>query len=78
MTNYLVLTIIGDDKPGLVESLSSVSVEKLSTQCIAAPMSGEILFKASAQLKVPSSLDLDELQSVLEEIADDLIVELLS
>jgi len=36
------------------------------------------LFKASAQLKIPSSLDLDELQSVLEEIADDLIVELLS
>jgi glycine cleavage system regulatory protein len=82
--NSIELSVVGNDRSGIVREIShalaslSVSVEKLSTQCIAAPMSGEILFKASAQLKVPSSLDLDELQSVLEEIADDLIVELLS
>ena len=84
MATYLVLTIIGDDKPGLVEKLSEtialaaahVNVEELSTHISSAPMSGEALFNAKAVLKVPVDLDIDTLQSQLERLADDLIVEI--
>ena len=41
-----------------------------------APMAGDILFKASASLKVPDGLSIDILQQALENLADDLIVEI--
>ena len=82
--NSIDLNVVGNDRLGIIREIShslaelSVNVENLNTQCVVAPMSGETLFKASAQLKVPSSLGLDELQTALEGIADDLIIELLS
>ncbi|MBL4821440.1 MAG: glycine cleavage system protein R [Gammaproteobacteria bacterium] len=78
----LSLSLIGNDRPGIIKEISSaiasqgVNVEELNTQCTIAPMSGETLFNAKATLKVPGELDLDELQQSLERIADDLIVEI--
>lgn len=78
----LSLSLIGNDRPGIIKEISSaiasqgVNVEELNTQCTTAPMSGETLFNAKATLKVPRELDLDELQQSLERIADDLIVEI--
>ncbi|HJN95710.1 MAG: glycine cleavage system protein R [Gammaproteobacteria bacterium] len=76
------LNLIGNDRAGIVQEIShalaklSVNVEKLTSECAPAPMSGDALFKASALLKVPEGLDLEDLQSELEGLADDLIVEL--
>ena len=39
-------------------------------------MSGGQLFRAQAVLNVPGELGLDELRAVLEDLADDLMVEL--
>lgn len=76
------LSLVGNDRPGIVREISSalstmsVNVEQLNTQCVPAPMSGSALFKTNASLKVPADLALDELQSKLEQLADDLIVEI--
>jgi glycine cleavage system regulatory protein len=38
-------------------------------------MSGELLFRATADLRVPAGLDLDELRSSLESLAYELMVD---
>ena len=76
------LQIVGQDRPGIVHQIShalaahGVNVEELSTECSSAAMSGEMLFKAEAKLKIPSSCKLGELKRELERIAEDLIVDL--
>ena len=75
------LNLIGNDRPGIIREFShalaslSVNVEQLSTECISAPMSSDILFKATANLTVPVGLELELLQREIERLADDLIVE---
>ena len=39
-------------------------------------MSGDVLFRAQAVLQVPTGMLVEDLQEVLERLADDLIVEL--
>lgn len=76
------MNLVGNDRPGIVREISSalsdmsVNVEQLNTECVPAPMSGAALFKTKASLKVPTDLALEELQSKLEQLADDLIVEI--
>lgn len=78
----LRLTLVGNDRPGIVKEISralasqQVNVEELSSYISTAPMSGEALFNAHAVLKVPVQLDVAVLQSQLEQLADDLIVEI--
>ncbi|MFK7863525.1 MAG: glycine cleavage system protein R [Pseudohongiellaceae bacterium] len=74
-------SLVANDRPGIISEIShvlaelSVNVEKLVSHCEPAPMSGEQLFKASAKVKIPSSLDLDKLQVALENLTDDTMVE---
>ena len=76
------LNLIGNDRPGIIREFShvlaslSVNVEQLSTDCVPAPMSSEVLFWAKANLKVPVGLKLEVLQQEIERLADDLIVEM--
>jgi len=78
----LTLSLIGNDRPGIIREISAVlatqnvNVEELQTECTIAPMSGETLFNAKATLNVPAELELDALQGELERIADDLIVDI--
>ena len=80
----VALNLVANDRPGIIQEISralaglSVNVEKLSTRCVSAPMSGETLFKAEALLKVPAGFKLERLQLELEDLADDLIVEIQS
>jgi len=80
---HLILTVVGNDRPGIVGELSSllarlhVNVEELSTNCEDAPMSSEILFRATAKVSLPSAdLNKDHLQDELESLSDDLMVEM--
>ncbi|WP_293266652.1 ACT domain-containing protein [Neptunomonas sp.] len=76
------LALIGHDKPGIVREISQalaqrhINVESLSTELVSGSMSAELLFKAEAQLLAPESLNFDDLQSAIESIASDLMVDI--
>lgn len=76
------LDLIGHDKPGIINQISrtlasrGVSVDRLETALVSGSMSAEELFKAEAELRIPTGLDLDALQEDLEAIAADLMVDI--
>ena len=78
----LHLDLVGNDRPGIVREIAQalarhgVNVDELATGCESAPMSGEVLFRATARLDVPESVTLDALGEELEKIAADLMVDL--
>ncbi len=73
--------MVGNDRPGVIRDVSSalahrgVNVELLATECAAAPMSGGMLLKVTAQVRVPTELTSDALRQILEERASDFMVE---
>jgi glycine cleavage system regulatory protein len=75
------LELVGADRPGIIREISSalarrhVNVDELETECTSAPMSGEALFNARAKLRVPVDLSVSDLHKALEEIAIDLMVD---
>lgn len=76
------LDLVGNDRPGIVRDITrllaehGVNLERLTTEVLPAPMSGEPLFHADAVLAVPLTLPLEQLQQHLEALADDLMVDL--
>ncbi len=76
------LEIVGHDRPGIVRDISAalaragVNVEEFSSEIVSAPMSGEDLFKAVAELQLPERCDLAALKKDLEKIAADLLVDI--
>lgn len=78
----LRLTLVGNDRPGIVADISSllassgVSIDELTTGVREAPMSGGLLFEADAVLRVPDGVAGDDLRAALEALADELMVEL--
>lgn len=78
---YTQLEILGQDRPGIVREISralaehQVNVEELETECVSAPMSGEMLFRAKAKLRVPTGADTSSLRQKLEKIATDLAID---
>ncbi|MCA1851880.1 MAG: ACT domain protein, partial [Beggiatoa sp.] len=75
------LELIGQDHPGIVREISEaiarrgVNIQEFSTECLSASWSGETLFKAYAELSVPRSLATAELRSLLEALANELMVD---
>jgi glycine cleavage system regulatory protein len=75
------MEILGLDRPGIVSQISAalarrgVNVEELDTECAAAPMSGEVMFHASAKLRLPKGCGLSDVRDDLAAIAADLMVE---
>ena len=78
----LQLDVMGSDRPGIVREVShvlanrDVNVEEFQTECVSAPMTGERLFRATAQLRLPAGLTAQQLQHDLEQIASDLMVDI--
>lgn len=78
----MALELLGHDRPGIVRDVSHaiaqrhVNVVELVTQVFSAPMSGEQMFKASARLRAPAGVTIEELRSSLEAIASELQVDL--
>lgn len=81
-THLLKLELVGQDHPGIVHSIAEalakqrINIEELESRLVDAPMSGEPLFQASAVLHAPTSVALDVLQSELEQLAADLMVDI--
>ena len=77
-----VIEVVGQDRPGIIRQISQVlaqqqvNVEELDTHCDSAPMSGEMLFRATASVQLPDSCTLGQLQQALEHIAADLMVDI--
>jgi len=77
----LRLEVVGNDRAGIVRELSQalaarkVNVDELHTQCEAAAMTGEPLFRATAELSAPRGVAIEELRTALESIGDDLMVD---
>ena len=78
----LRLEILGSDRPGIVHDISQaladrdINVDELRTEIMSAPMSGELLFLANAELLIPADLDLDLLRKDLEALAHELMVDI--
>ena len=78
----LSLELVGADRPGIVHDIArvlaerQVSIEELTTSTREAPLFGGLLFEASATLVAPPGVALEDLQSVLEELANELMVDL--
>ena len=78
---WLQLELLGADRPGIVAEISTalaahqVGIQELSTDVREAPMAGGHLFEARAVLEAPPSTSTDDLRSMLEAIADELMVE---
>lgn len=75
------LHLVGQDRPGIVREISSVlaalgvNVEELNTERLAAAETGQALFRATAELRLPAGLDEDRLRQSLEAVAHDLMVD---
>ena len=78
----LHLELLGADHPGIVAEISAslathhVSIEELSTDVREAPMAGGTLFEARAVLNAPPTTSIEVLRSMLEGLADELMVEI--
>ena len=78
----LHLELLGADHPGIVAEISaslaarSVSIEELTTDVREAPMAGGTLFEARAVLNAPPTTSIEVLRSMLEGLADELMVEI--
>ena len=76
------LELIGQDRPGIVREISralaalGVSVQDLRTVVESAPMSGERLFRAEAELVPPPDVGRERIRQALERIADDMMVDI--
>lgn len=76
------LELVGTDRPGIVHEITQalasrrVSIDELTTEVRAAPMAGGSLFEARASLSAPTDVDLVDLRTVLEAIAQELMVDI--
>lgn len=79
-TRECVLDLVGNDRQGIVHDITrvlashNVNVRELETLVEPASMAGGELFRARAELLVPTSTDIDRLERDLEDLANDLMV----
>jgi glycine cleavage system regulatory protein len=77
----LRLDLVGQDRPGIVRQISGVlaslgvNVEELNTECRAAAETGQPVFHAQAQLRLPPGVSEEALHHALEAVACDLMVD---
>jgi len=81
-TTKLTVDVMGNDKTGIVQELTSVlnqfnlNILTFSSHCESAPNWGSLIFKAKAEIAVPEGFDDDALQDALESLANDLVVDI--
>ena len=81
-TSNYTLDLVGNDHPGIVHDITAllanhnVNVHDLETTVESASMGGGDIFRALAKLVVPESTDMDMLESELESLANDLMVDI--
>lgn len=82
LVTQLTVDVVGNDKPGIVQELTTVlnqfnlNILSFSSHCESAPNWGSLIFKASAVISVPENFNDDALQDALEALANDMIVDI--
>jgi glycine cleavage system regulatory protein len=80
-THRYFLDLVGNDRAGIVHDITSVlashkvNVHDLETVVESASMGGGEIFRVKASLEIPAAVDIDVLESELEEMANDLMVD---
>jgi glycine cleavage system regulatory protein len=75
------LELVGNDHPGIIRDIAKVlaqhrvNIEELETGVSGAPMTGEQLFRARVQLRLPATVTTDWLRGRLEALAGELMVD---
>ncbi|MFT5175493.1 MAG: glycine cleavage system regulatory protein [Gammaproteobacteria bacterium] len=75
------LELLGQDHPGIMHdvahtlSLHGISIEELDTHTRSASMAGGTLFAARAVLNAPQAMQLNDLRTRLEALANELMVD---
>lgn len=76
------LSILGPDRPGIVREVSAalaarnINVVELESNVESAPMSAEMLFRASVEAQVSEDSDVDDLGDALEDIANQMLLDI--
>lgn len=76
------LELVGNDHPGIIRDISKVlaqnqvNIEELETGVSGAPMTGEQLFRARAELRLPAGVTTEWLRDRLEALAGELMVDI--
>ena len=74
--------VVGPDRPGIVKEISqaftqyNINVEELTSRYSSTPYSGEPLFEAEGKLQLLDTVEIDDLEDRLEEIADNLAIDI--
>ncbi|MBU3020886.1 glycine cleavage system protein R [Aestuariibacter sp. A3R04] len=78
----LAVEVMGNDKPGIVQELTHIlnqfnlNIVSFDSRCESAPNWGSLMFKAKAVIAVSENFDDSALQTALEGIANDLVVDI--
>lgn len=81
-TTTLTVNVMGNDKAGIVQELTSVlhqfnlNILTFASHCESAPNWGSLIFKVKAEIGVPEDFDDGALQEALEALANDLVVDI--
>jgi glycine cleavage system regulatory protein len=81
-SRHLRLQLTGQDRSGIIRDVShhllelGVNIEQLESEVTSAPMSGEHMFQATLELRVPASTTIAAIRTRLEALASELMVDL--
>lgn len=80
--HLLNIEVLGQDRAGIVRDLTQalvtegITIEELETSTQSASMSGDLLFYAFAELKVPESISIDSMELIIDRLSDNLNVDI--
>ena len=81
LAESLSIEVVGQDRPGIVREVTTVlaglgvNIEDFATSIQRGAESGALLFRAQARLTLPESLSRDALQTALEGISGEIMVD---
>jgi glycine cleavage system regulatory protein len=79
---HAAVSIVGNDRPGIVDEIAAllaankVNVVKFESRTESSPMSSGLLFVANLEIELAGSEDFTQLQSKLESLSAELMVEI--
>ena len=78
----LKLDLLGHERPGIVRDVTSalsalgVNIEEFASDLESAPFTGIEMFRATARLRSPETLGIEDLRRALERLAGEIMVDL--
>ncbi|MBV9537881.1 MAG: glycine cleavage system protein R [Acidisphaera sp.] len=79
---HATVSLVGQDRPGIVRDLTAtlaglrVNIEELATRVESGSFSGEAMFHAEAQLRLPAPVSIADLREALETLGNEFMVDM--